>query len=98
MKYIILVMLLASVSCSAQNQPPLTPVAVDKAMAGDVLYRCSYKYDSKYNVEFLERNKADYHPPALPELLVYRITDTNGGKWSINQYDWKNYTCTSIVL
>lgn len=110
---LILAILLSAASCSAQDSVPVVPVEpitpiettvtvpVEvnvESTPMDVLYACAYKYDSKYNVSFIERNRVEYHPPSLPELLVYRITDTMGRRWSINEYDWKNYNCTKTTI
>ncbi len=97
MKFLLLsIALILSTGCSSQEQPVAAENPVVSGSA-DVLYHCSYKYDSKYNIEFLKSNKAEYHPPSLPELLVYRITDTHGQHWAINQYDWVNYICTTNI-
>ena len=107
MKFLFLVAtLLLSTSCTAQEQPttPTTVTTVVPAIVTPttgtpgVLYRCAYKYESKYDIEFLESNRVEFRPPALPELLVYRITDTRGQRWSINEYDWKNYNCTTTTI
>lgn len=92
------VTILVSTSCSAQEVS--APVQPNQVVTNQpqVLVDCTYKYDSKYNVEFLESNKSEYHPPQFPQLLVYRITDTHGVNWAINQYDWDNYTCTKTSL
>jgi hypothetical protein len=78
-----------------------SPVAVDNdpplavAESTDTTpVTCVYKYDSRYNITFLAKDKVEYHPPSLPTLLVYHITDTTGKHWAVNQYDWPNYTCT----
>ena len=58
------------------------------------VYSCIYKYDARLNIVFRESDRAVYHPPSLPSLTVYHITDTKGKRWSINQYEWLDYTCT----
>ena len=109
MKQLLLSLLLcfSMAACNAQTPQTPTPVpapkvtdsvVVDQSVNGDVLVNCVYKYDSKYNVSFLKKNKTVYHPPQFPNLTVYRIVDLNGGRWSINQYDWPNYTCTESVV
>lgn len=65
----------------------------DTTMTVETVYRCTYKYDSKYNLTFLGSKRTEYNPPMFPQLLVHHITDVRGTKWSINQYDWENYTC-----
>lgn len=99
-KFFLLAMALATSACVAQTTPPpVQPVApVTTTTQSEVLTRCVYKYDSTYNVEFLERNKVVYHPANFPELTVYHITDTNGKRWSINQFEWTDYTCTSVNI
>lgn len=56
-------------------------------------YTCSYKYDSRLNVKFYESDRAVFHPQNFPTLTVYHITDSVGKKWSINEFEWKDYTC-----
>lgn len=90
-------LLLLPVSCAAQVSNP-TPAPAVTSNVADVLVKCAYKYDSKWNVEFLKRNKEEYHPPQFPELTVYRITDTHGVNWAINQYEWTDYTCTETNI
>lgn len=59
------------------------------------LFDCSYKYDSGRNVKFLDTNRQIFHPQNFPALTVYHITDINGKHWSINQFEWADYTCTT---
>ncbi len=110
-RFVLAVLLLLSTPACGQDtvvttkhldNPPATgalpQVNVNKTKPGDVLVSCTYKYDSRYNIEYLARNKKNYIPPMFPELKVYRIIDINNGRWSINQYDWLNYTCTQRTL
>jgi hypothetical protein len=104
MKFLLLtVALFFSTACTAQEQPvapgviPVTTVTAETPNTG-LLYRCSYKYDSKYDIEFVESKRVEFHPPTLPELLVYRIIDTRGQRWAINEYDWQNYNCTTTTI
>jgi hypothetical protein len=110
-RFVLLILLLLSTPACGQDgvvttkhmdTPPATAavpqVNVNVTRRGDVLVNCTYKYDSRYNIEFLARNKRNYTPPTFPELTVYRIVDTKNGRWSVNQYDWLNYTCTQRTL
>jgi hypothetical protein len=83
-----------STGCVAQEVPAPTVTTPEAAPQTVVLVRCVYKYDSRYNIEFYEQDKSEHKPAQFPELVVYRITDTKGNHWQINQYDWANYTCT----
>lgn len=95
---LISVLLLLPVSCAAQEiQQPATPVVTNTDQA-EVLVKCAYKYDKRWDVEFLARNKTVYHPPQFPELTVYRIKDTKGVNWAINEYEWADYTCTETTI
>jgi hypothetical protein len=96
MKTMVFTILLAlgTSACSAQDAPTVPPAVSDgAAQPNDILFRCDYKYDRAYNIVFLGSHRVIYHPPSLPELTVYRITDVIGGHWAINEYDWSNYTC-----
>lgn len=87
-------------SCASQEVmiAPETPVVEDATpRSSDTLYRCSYKYDSKLNITFLGTKRSEYYPPTLPNLRVYHIIDINGKKWSVNEYDWENYTCIPTI-
>ena len=103
MRYFLFALLLLSTGCSAQTAVTTTPVTQDQTPpvvtdGSDVLYTCKYKYSSEYDVQFLESNRKEYHPESLPELLVYRIKDTKGKNWSINEYDWLNYDCSYSII
>lgn len=92
--FILAATLLLTSACSAQYVK-VVPVVAQPIPVGSVLVNCTYKYDYKYNIHFLESNKVVYHPPAFPTLTVYQIVDIYGKHWAINEYDWLNYTCTS---
>lgn len=94
---LVAVLMLLPVSCAAQEAQP-TPAPVVNVGHSDVLVKCAYKYDKQWDVEFLARNKEVYHPPQFPELTVYRITDTHGVNWAINEYEWADYTCTETNI
>lgn len=88
-----------SASCSAQVPPTQpqdnTPQKDAVPLVWKTVTYCTYKYDSKYNIEFFPENKSEKHPTYLPELTVYYIIDTKGTHWIVNQYDMENYTCIS---
>lgn len=97
-------LIVATASCSAQEAAPTPAPVVIKAPEvmptekGETTVHCVYKYDSRYNIDFLKKDKVDYRHPMFPEMLSYRIIDTQGRHWSVNQYDWPNYTCTETTL
>lgn len=99
--FLLVASLFLTVSCATQElrgTPEAPAVVGDSTLrASDTLYRCTYKYDSKYNIAFLGSKRVEFHPPSLPNLLVYHIVDTNGVKWSVNEYDWNNYTCIPTI-
>jgi hypothetical protein len=78
---------------STQSGEIVLPKETVQVVTVDTLYTCRYKYDSKYNVEFLASKRTDFSPPQFPNLKVYKIVDTKGGHWLINEYDWLNYRC-----
>ncbi len=88
-KLFLLASLLFLSACHKPEQPP------QAASDPEVLITCTYKYSDEYNVEFLEKNKVEYHPSMFADLVVWHITDLNGRRWSINEYEWKDYTCVS---
>ena len=77
---------------------PVEPkVIVEVPRSTETTYRCSYKYDKRYDIEFAESQRQEYHPPAFPNLTVYHIIDIRGTKWSVNQYEWADYTCIPTI-
>lgn len=108
MKQLLLITLIVlSTACSAQEPAKVvptpapvvkTPEVAKPVYAGETLVHCVYKYDNRYNIDFLKKNKVEYRHPMFPEMLSYRITDTKNQHWSVNQYDWPNYTCTETTF
>lgn len=77
---------------------PVVPnVTVEVPRSVETTYHCSYKYDKRYDIEFAESQRQEYHPPAFPNLTVYHIIDIRGTKWSVNQYEWADYTCIPTI-
>jgi hypothetical protein len=101
-KFALASLLVLLVACDPVNTPTEvlpspapadTKVIVEVPRSSETTYHCSYKYDKKYDIEFTESQRTEYHPPAFPDLLVYHIIDIRGTKWSVNQYEWADYTC-----
>lgn len=92
-KPLILALVIAlSASCATvQTQLPV-------AAFPTTLVECDYKYDSARKVSFMKSQMTTYHPPSFPEFTVYHITDIKGKHWSINQFEWEDYSCIETII
>lgn len=90
-------LIVLSTSCATAPQKPVTP-EVPRSAFPATLVECVYKYDNTRNVSFMKSELSEYHPPSLPELMVYHIIDLKGKHWAINQYEWNDYSCKETII
>lgn len=96
LKYLLIFVLAFSSACASGTEPK-NDTWPSPANGGDILYQCVYKYDNKLKIVFYESNRETYHPALFPNLTVYKITDINGKRWLINEYEWAGYICSKSL-
>lgn len=71
------------------NQPSGFPPTT----SGGLLTNCVSPYGKQ--ITFYESHKQIVHPASFPQLTVWQIEDVNGQHWVINEFEIKDYKCTT---
>lgn len=58
-----------------------------------ILYNCDSPYGK--HLTFRESHRKETHPAAFPNLTVWEIEDVNGVHFLINEFEMKDYKCTT---
>lgn len=81
--------LLFVIGCKPSNDPQ--SYIVD----GQTLIQCVSKLSGEPSILYYLKDATQYEPEHLPVIITY-ITDVNGNKLSLNNYEMENYNCREI--
>lgn len=92
MRFVILFLFIIICIAACGSQP------VDlSGFHNDTYISCTSKLDHS-ELDYLKSHRHDFQSDLMPSVTVSNVTDIHNKPWTINSFEWTQYSCTEKIL